>query len=63
VVPSVNLEYTDDAAIMIKDDKGYTSQWVEDDDEEIEWEEIPPAKVKCIADWASQTWVPWDEGL
>jgi len=70
VVPSVNLEYSDEQAKKIKANKGYTSQWVGkdgDDDNDgslkIEWENNPPALVKCMSSYQNQTWVPWDEGL
>ena len=55
VVPAVNLEYTDEAAIKIKALKGYVSQHVDKDGNDgdnqsmkIEWEEDPPPLVKCI---------------
>jgi alpha-1,3-mannosyltransferase len=70
VVPSVNLEYSDEQAKKIKALKGYTSQWVGKDGDDsndeslrIEWEKNPPAVVKCMSSYQNQTWVPWDEGL
>jgi alpha-1,3-mannosyltransferase len=65
VVPSVNVEYSDDAAKKIKELKGYTSKYVakEGDDSKIEWETQPPEKVKCMPGYAQQSWVAWDEGL
>ena len=68
VVPSVNIEYSDEAAKKIKALKGYTSQWVEKDGDtdptiRIEWETKPPEKVKCMTNYAAQEWVAWDEGL
>ena len=63
VVPSVNLEYSDDAARKIKEAKGYTSQWVEGDNDKIVWEDTPPATVKCMNGYANQIWVPWNEAL
>jgi alpha-1,3-mannosyltransferase len=63
VVPSVNLEYSDDAARKIKDAKGYTSQWAEGDSDIITWDDNPPATVKCMQGYANQVFVPWNEGL
>lgn len=68
VVPSVNLEYSDEAAKKIKDLKGYTSQWVDKDGEsdasmQIEWKATPPANIRCFNTFNDQTWVPWDEYL
>jgi len=68
VIPSVNLEYSDEAATKIKAAKGYVSRWVEREGEndmpvQIEWEAVPPPLVKCIPNYSNQTWVPWDEAL
>jgi alpha-1,3-mannosyltransferase len=70
-VPSVNIEYSNEAAKRLKELKGYTSHWVKEgrEDEEnhlmqIEWEEDPPPMTKCYqGPWTNQTWVPWDEFL
>ena len=66
VVPSVNLEYSDDAGRKIKESKGYTSRWAGNDKDEegkIEWQSEPPENVKCMPNYAHQIWVPWNEGL
>ncbi|KAI8933748.1 hypothetical protein NX059_009462 [Plenodomus lindquistii] len=65
VVPSVNVEYSDEAAKKIKANKGYVSKHVtnEEDDVKIEWETKPPEKVKCMPDYNHQSFVDWDEGL
>lgn len=63
VVPSINIEYSDEAAQKIKDTKGYTSQWVEGDNDNIAWDASPPAFVKCMDGYANQRWVPWNEGI
>lgn len=70
VVPSVNLEYSDERGKQIKALKGYTSQWVGKDGDDsndaslkIAWEKNPPALVKCMPSFPDQTWVPWDENL
>ncbi|KAK1976570.1 cryptococcal mannosyltransferase 1-domain-containing protein [Colletotrichum cereale] len=67
VVPSVNLEYSDEAGRRIKAAKGYTSQWVgdedKDDDFKVDWKVDPPDKVKCMASYDKQTWEPWNQGL
>jgi alpha-1,3-mannosyltransferase len=65
-IPSINLEYSDQAATKIKELKGYVSKWVGQDGDDdpttyIEWEKSPPALVKCMASYANQTWRPWDE--
>ncbi|KAL8865194.1 MAG: hypothetical protein Q9174_007021, partial [Haloplaca sp. 1 TL-2023] len=64
VVPSVNLEYSDEAAKKIKALKGYVSRFVAGgvEDDEIEWQTKPPEKVKCIRNYGDQTWPPWDDG-
>ncbi|KAF9882403.1 alpha-1, 3-mannosyltransferase CMT1 [Colletotrichum karsti] len=66
VVPSVNLEYSDEAGRKIKAAKGYTSQWATDDEDskpKLEWKNEPPEKVKCIPSYEKQTWEPWNQGL
>ena len=63
VVPSVNLEYSDENAVKIKAEKGYASQFVEGDNQKIEWEKNPPEKVKCMKGYADQQWVPWNEAF
>jgi alpha-1,3-mannosyltransferase len=65
VVPSVNVEYSDEAAKKIKALKGYVARHVanDQDDRRIEWETKPPEKVKCMPDHQHQTFVDWDEGL
>ncbi|KAL9101069.1 MAG: hypothetical protein Q9163_003632 [Psora crenata] len=66
VIPSVNLEYSDEAGKRIKAEKGYVSQFVGGTDEggeRIEWESTPPSTVKCMPNYANQTWVPWEEQL
>lgn len=67
VVPTVNMEYSDDAARGIKRWKGYVGSHVTEDgegeDDMIEWEETPPEQVKCYEGWENQSWRPWDEAL
>jgi alpha-1,3-mannosyltransferase len=65
VVPSVNVEYSDEAAKKIKALKGYVTRHVanEGDGGKIEWQTKPPEKVKCMPDYQHQTFVDWDEGL
>lgn len=69
VIPTVNLEYSDDAARKIKALKGYVSDSVNkdgDDDDpsmRIEWESSPPPLVRCMPSYSEQSWPPWDEGL
>ncbi|KAL9614057.1 MAG: hypothetical protein Q9167_001411 [Letrouitia subvulpina] len=64
VVPSVNLEYSDEGGKKIKAAKGYVSSFVGkegDEDDKIEWKREPPEKVKCIPKYDHQHWRPWDE--
>lgn len=65
VVPSVNVEYSDEKGRKIKALKGYVSKHVanEEDDAKIEWEAKPPQKVKCMPTHDRQFFVDWDEGL
>lgn len=65
VVPSVNVEYSDENGRKIKALKGYVSRHVtnEGDDARIEWEAKPPQKVKCMPNHENQFFVDWDEGL
>lgn len=66
VVPSVNLEYSDEKAADIKQLKGYASDIVEgqEDDGVIEWVSSPPAEVRCMPSWQNQFWRrPWNETL
>jgi alpha-1,3-mannosyltransferase len=65
VVPSVNVEYSDEATRKIKALKGYVARHVanEGDSGRIEWETKPPEEVKCMPDYQYQTFVDWDEGL
>lgn len=64
VVPSVNLEYTDQRSKHVKELKGYVSKWVESgEDRLIEWQREPPKHVKCITppfDKNNPTWPEWD---
>ncbi|KAK0388389.1 hypothetical protein NLU13_4634 [Sarocladium strictum] len=62
VVPTVNLEYSDDKGMMIKTLKGYVMDLVRDEranDSVIDWSG-PPEEVKCIENWGNQFWKPWE---
>ena len=65
VIPSVNLEYSDEAAKKIKAAKGYVSKFVRADEgeERIQWETTPPATVKCMPSYNKQAWPLWEEQL
>ncbi|KAL9116226.1 MAG: hypothetical protein Q9227_000597 [Pyrenula ochraceoflavens] len=65
VVPSVNLEYSDEAAKKIKEAKGYVHQLVENEDASarIQWQAEPPPLVKCMPTYENQIWLSWDEQL
>ena len=67
VVPSVNLEYTDEKGRHVKHDKGYASNWTTVEDEgdlpiRIDWAG-PPDMVKCMPSFNRQSWLPWNESL
>lgn len=70
VVPSVNLEYTDEKGTWIKEEKGFVYQWVAEEDDEVEgappllidWKP-PPDMVKCMPEFTVQDWRPWNESL
>ncbi|KAL9136760.1 MAG: hypothetical protein Q9175_002022 [Cornicularia normoerica] len=65
VIPSVNLEYSDEAAKKIKAVKGYVSRWsvggANDGEERINWETTPPSTVKCMPSYQNQTWLPEEQ--
>jgi alpha-1,3-mannosyltransferase len=69
VVPSVNLDYSDKSAKKAKDKYGYVSDVAKGEDAandpslKITWDNKPPEKVKCMADFADQSWVPWNQGF
>ena len=78
VVPSVNLEYTDALGRLVKQEKGYVSDWVAREGEgegepepgaggrpamDISWQLEPPEKVKCMPEFKRQSWLPWNESL
>lgn len=63
VVPTVNLEYSDEKGKQIKDAKGFTSQLVGGEGNEdaiIDWKISPPEKVKCMPDYAHQYFEMWN---
>jgi len=65
VVPSVNLEYGDEAARKIKGLKGFVSQvvqWEGGGGTSIAWRDDPPEKVRCWSTYDKQEWRAWDEG-
>ncbi|KAF7561157.1 hypothetical protein G7046_g2965 [Stylonectria norvegica] len=66
VLPSINLEYSDEKGAMIKKAKGYTSDWYSNQELEadwIEWVVEPPEKVKCMPTYDNQYWQAWNESL
>ncbi|EXL65545.1 hypothetical protein FOPG_18230 [Fusarium oxysporum f. sp. conglutinans race 2 54008] len=66
VVPSINLEYKLEMGRKLKEKMGFTSDIVSEQDpdgDHIEWQPDPPPKVKCIAEWDDQYWVPWNDSL
>ncbi|KAK7950958.1 alpha-1-3-mannosyltransferase CMT1 [Apiospora aurea] len=66
VIPSINIEYSDEASTKIKKLKGFTSKWTAEEDlpaTKILWQEEPPAEWKCMHGWHDQVWVPWNQTL
>jgi len=68
VAPSVNLAYSDESATKIKRLHGYVSDAVKGEDFndgslKIVWDDKPPEKVKCMASFEDQSWVPWNQGF
>ena len=65
VVPTINLEYSDEAAKKLKEYYGYTSDWIQKEAQEdptlkIDWKG-PPAEIKCMPEHTRKYWVPWNE--
>ncbi|KAM5343368.1 hypothetical protein ACJ41O_011905 [Fusarium nematophilum] len=66
VVPTVNLEYSNEKGADIKNLKGFVSEIVKNQDEEstrIVWAYDAPDEVRCMPDWGHQSWRPWNETL
>ncbi|CAL3965779.1 unnamed protein product [Diplocarpon coronariae] len=65
VVPTVNIEYSDQGAKKIKLLKGHVSDLLDEDNSQhrIKWAASPPEKVKCMRGYDHQEWVPWNEAL
>lgn len=70
VVPSVNLEYTDQQGRRVKKEKGYVSDLIADEAVvkngtglRVPWKLDPPETVKCMPDFVNQKWLPWNESL
>lgn len=61
VIPTVNLEYSNEKGFQIKRLKGYVSDLVMREKPEayaINWTG-PPEEVRCIESWGNQFWKPW----
>jgi alpha-1,3-mannosyltransferase len=64
VVPSVNLEYSDEGAKLVRELRGTPSKFpVEGEESRLEWQKEPPEKVRCITNYDRQTWGPWNESM
>lgn len=64
VVPSVNLEYSNERGRQIKESKGYTSRWVGQasiEEGALIWQNIPPEGIKCIPAYDNQYFEAWNE--
>ncbi|KAL6902942.1 glycosyltransferase family 69 protein [Trichoderma evansii] len=65
VVPSVNLEYTDKNGKRLKEDKGFVSDIVADQDPQddlIDWQG-PPDTIRCMPTWKDQFFQRWNKSL
>jgi alpha-1,3-mannosyltransferase len=66
VIPTVNLEYSDEKGRKTKQEKGYVSDLVRGENEggspRIDWQKKPPEQVKCMPSFGNQYWKDWDEG-
>ncbi|KAK3333060.1 glycosyltransferase family 69 protein [Cercophora scortea] len=68
VVPSVNLEYSNEKARAIKEHMGFASRWAAEegkegaDEDRIQWLP-PPEKVKCMPTFEQQSWRAWNESV
>lgn len=68
VVPTVNLEYSDEKGKAIKNLKGYALDLIATVPDEskagkIDWQPHPPAMVKCMAVMEKPDWRPWNETI
>ncbi|KAI2617852.1 glycosyltransferase family 69 protein [Hypoxylon sp. NC1633] len=64
VVPSVNLEYSDEAVAKIKALKRDTSRWTVQENTEaarIQWVDTPPDMIKYMPGLGDMNWRPWNE--
>lgn len=61
VVPTVNVEYSDKRAKRLAK-APLTRRPSNGSDVLVEWDETPPALVRCMPSFKKQTWRPWDEG-
>lgn len=65
VVPSINVEYSIENGIKIKNAKGFTASNIvgkKTADDKIEWRQDPPEQVKCMPTYENQYFQPWNEG-
>ena len=65
VVPTVSLEYDEDAGAAVKGLRGFTAALVAEEtgrETGIEWMP-PPDLVKCMPTFNDQSWRPWNETL
>jgi alpha-1,3-mannosyltransferase len=65
VVPTVGLEYAEEAGEALKGLKGFTAALVAEEtgrETRIEWAP-PPDLVKCMPTFNDQSWRPWNETL
>ncbi|KAI0024718.1 alpha-1,3-mannosyltransferase CMT1 [Xylariomycetidae sp. FL0641] len=66
VIPTVNLEYSEEASKLVRQRKGDVSQLVAQEnveDTKINWQDQPPEKVKCMPNWQWQSWIAWNDSL
>ncbi|EPE33585.1 alpha-1,3-mannosyltransferase CMT1 [Glarea lozoyensis ATCC 20868] len=64
VIPTVNLEYSDEGAELVRELRGTPSTFtLEDGLSKIEWVKEPPEKVRCVTNYDQQTWGAWNESM
>jgi alpha-1,3-mannosyltransferase len=64
VVPTVNLEYSDEGAKLAREMRGTPSRFpLEVEESKVEWQKEPPEKVRCVTNYDHQTWGAWNESM
>jgi alpha-1,3-mannosyltransferase len=64
VVPSVNVGYSDEQSMKVKEWHGRVSAWAEKEDPQkdlIEWDLTPPKHIKCVTSYQHPSWERWNQ--